>query len=976
LTFGEFSFIIFKKFKAQGVVVMFLKRFLVFLVVILVGLSLGLTVYYMLQSEENLSIRNTSVNINVGEHVEVEIIAEHIKSGTTYDLQSSHPEALERQADGRFLAKLGGTVVISLKSSNEKYNQLKCTVTIGDGTENYPFVVRNYEDLESIGATSGRGLDKHYVQIEDIDLRVKNPQQFRPIGNSDSVGFSGVYNGQGHTIRHLTITEPTGAAGEVGFPTTPLTIINAGLFSKIAQTGIVTNLNINDTNIRGPYQTVGAIAGINYGSIEMINVNGGSVESTAASASVGGAVGQNLATARIARISRVGASVNVTGVANVGGITAENVGSLIINCYSLGVINGTTSASAAGGIAGLNRGVLAPDGETIYKGNVISSYSISIVNALSPTYQGAVIGRNIDYATGADEVNRIYGNYYLNEVNSGFAGVGGATDPIDFYSTNGVSSVQMKSATTYKTYSGTDEAVGWNFVEVWGINSQNNNGYPTLRADGNRVGDSIWDPSIDFYYTINGGEIGKLDDIRNKLDGNFVINGDLDLAGMEWTPIGTEAAPFTGSLTVNKKPSGGYYVIRNLKISTFYQDAGLFGYIGNTAALTGVTIEGVNITNGANIGSIVGRSKGVVTACSAYRHATDPNYQRIQTIYNGDVNVGSLVGRLDVGGNITSSLDDGLTVNFATLDIRGTPAVGKHWNVGGIVGLSYADVKFANFGGSIKIEESNSTARAGGVVGTNSNNAKVISCIARSPIELAVNRETYAGGLVGYNDAYARVQFSFATGDTMAKTAGGLLGYNEGPFRSASMEECYAKDGTVYGGLVGGLVGYHYRGEVVNCYTLVSLSGNIMGGFAGVVAGTSNDNGSNLSTADITYCYSAVSFIHQSGSAYYETSSPIRKSWTHTIIIGQGANTGDGESRGKQAGYVRNCIINTANTGNAARQESSYNLFQLIQIGSPNDGLRNDSDCRGFSTYIDRGFNTAIWGMQDNYPALLKVVLS
>ena len=948
-----------------------LKRFFIFLVVILVGLSLGLTAYYMLQNEEILSIKNTTVYINVGETMEVELVTDNIKGSTKYELVSNS-DILVKQTDGRFLAMAGGTATVSLVSSNEKYNKLKCTVKIGDGEEGTPFVVRNYDDLSSIG-TGAKGLDKYYVQTTDIDLAAVNPKQFTPIANNDSVGFAGTYDGQGYKLHNLTITEPTGAPGETGFPTTPVTVINAGLFSKIAPTGIVKNLNINTVNIKGAYQTAGAIAGINEGAIEMINVVGGSVESTApaATTSVGGAVGQNMAkSSTTARISRVSTTVNVISLGLAGGIAGENYGSVVINTYSIGIINGNGASSEAGGIVGKNRYADGADA-ALYKANVINSYSTSTINGTG-LLSGAIIGNNIDKSANADEVNRIYGNYYLSDGRI-ISGLGNAADPTgEFIVVKGVSAASMASSDTYKTYvyASGENAVSWNFVDVWNINSQVNSGYPTLRTDGNRVADSIWDPTSDYYHQID--TLAKLQTIKNNLNGNYEITGDIDLIGLDWEPIGTEAAPFTGNITVKVNPSTKtYYLIKNLKISNYYEYAGLFGVISETATITGLTIQGVNITAGANIGAVVGRSRGVLTNCSAYAGDTS-NYDRIMTSYNGDVNIGSIVGRLDSGGSVTTSGTNGETSNFATLNLSGTAPAGKTWRAGGIVGLNNGSVRFAKYAGAITIQ-GDGNVRAGGVAGES--NGRIASCIATNDITLAVNKETHAGGLVGYNGPYARALYSHSSGSITARTAGGLLGYNNGPYRSVSMEECYVKSGNVYGNLIGGLVGYHQRGDVVNCYTFVTLSGRTMGGLAGVIEGVSGDLGENLSTANVTNCFASVAFVHSAGSAYYETSSEIRRSWVHALVLID-YYPGDGNYRGKIGGYVTDCIINTKDTGNAIRQQTSYVFFGR-QVDSPNDGLRNDGECRKLGTFIDRGFNASIWGSagEDTYPILLNVVL-
>ncbi|MCL2540142.1 MAG: hypothetical protein FWE53_01755 [Firmicutes bacterium] len=970
---------------------MVLKRFLIFLVVILVGLSIGLTTYYMLQNEENLSIRNTIVYVNTLEYVTVEVVSGNLKAGTTFELATVSP-LLEKQADGRFFTKAGGTAVITLKSSNNKFNGQTCTVIIGDGSEDYPFVIRYYGDMTDIGSAA-RGLDKNYIMLNDINLADQNPNQFVPVGNGDPIGFSGVFDGNGFKFHNLKITEPTGAAGETGFPETPVVITNAGLFAKIAKGGVVKNFDINNVTVSGGYQTAGSIAGINQGTVEMVRVTGGvngKVESTFASSSVGGAVGALESVSEVARISRVSTNLTVTGKENVGAIAGENRGSLIVNCYATGAVNGISTSAVTGGIVGLNVYVIAPNSDT-FKANVINCYTALSIDGQG-AFSGAIIGRNTDIGTEEENVNRIYGNYYLLANNPALNGVGGVPDAgSGFVGTVASLLSELQSKEHFKTYTAAhgNLPVAWNFVDVWSINAQVNNGMPTLVFSKSRVPDGVWDPDEDFYSTIN--DAAGFNNIRDRLDGNFTIANHIDLSGFEsWEPIGTRDAPFTGNIIVEKQGNGKYWEIQNLKIGWCWLDTGLFGVISETATLTGITLVGVNITNdlgikhsagvsGVNIGAVVGLSRGTLVDCSAIG-AAGVNNGRININTNAtdnhDVNLGAIVGRLDTGGTVTTSGAGDITTNNSNLALSGGSAAGKLWNVGGIAGLNNGDVRFAGFSGSINISGT-ANVNGGGVVGENY--GRVVSSKGMgSIVQLNISSETFAGGLVGKNQANARILYSQAAGGISGKTAGGLIGYNEGPNGSSSMEECGIASGTVNGDLVGGLVGYHYRGIITNCFTLVTLSGKVMGGFGGIVAGTSDNMGNNISTANITYCYAGVRFNAPggAGTAYYETSSEIRKSWTHAVMV-LDMKSGDGDIRGKIGGFVLNSIINQERAGSAIRQNTSYHLFG-IQLDTPNDGLRNDAQCKQFATFADRGFSFAgTWTMTggtDGYPTLARMM--
>ena len=79
--------------------------------------------------------------------------------------------------------------------------------------------------------------------------------------------------------------------------------------------------------------------------------------------------------------------------------------------------------------------------------------------------------------------------------------------------------------------------------------------------------------------------------ISENLDAKYILIKDIDLASENWTPIGTESAPFTGIF------DGNGNTISNLNISGTYANGaqiGLFGY-ANGAELTNVKLKNVQM---------------------------------------------------------------------------------------------------------------------------------------------------------------------------------------------------------------------------------------------------------------------------------------------------------------------------------------------------------------------------------------------
>src|SRR4030095_12603262 len=124
----------------------------------------------------------------------------------------------------------------------------------GGGTLTAYMLVNTFADLQLIG-TSTKTLGGTYALGTDI-----NADNMAPIGNAGSP-FTGLLDGQGHTISNAVIAPD--AAG----------VHNVGLFGTIGATGTVRNLNLTNfwvkanPNAGGPGQFVGVLAGQNAGTI-------------------------------------------------------------------------------------------------------------------------------------------------------------------------------------------------------------------------------------------------------------------------------------------------------------------------------------------------------------------------------------------------------------------------------------------------------------------------------------------------------------------------------------------------------------------------------------------------------------------------------------------------------------------------------------------------------------------------------------
>ena len=97
----------------------------------------------------------------------------------------------------------------------------------------------------------------------------------------------------------------------------------------------------------------------------------------------------------------------------------------------------------------------------------------------------------------------------------------------------------------------------------------------------------------------------QFNNIRNNLDGSYRLMNNIDLNGMEWLPIGTNYAPFTGML------DGNGFAVLNMEITAPMRDlVGLFGR--NDGVIANLGLVSANINGGFTVGGIAGTNRGEI----------------------------------------------------------------------------------------------------------------------------------------------------------------------------------------------------------------------------------------------------------------------------------------------------------------------------------------------------------------------------
>ena len=295
----------------------------------------------------------------------------------------------------------------------------------GDGW----FGICSVQQLEAI-QTLGTGSDKGQRTV--LDLAVRNARRYElvrdldaaaianwvPIGNCgtenncmvarDKYGFAGGLDGNGHTLRNLTINRPdTGGVG---------------LFGTLAKTGVVRNLTLENATVTGLHGT-GALVGANFGYVADCHASVKVVGRLATAGLVGGNAGQVVnchVRGEVSAQAAVGglagdmngvvrdssADMRVTAGKGVGGLVGLNTTGKVLNSYATGVVNG---ADNVGGLVGVNTDALVENsfattevrGSGINVGGLIGFNSQSRVRSSFATGTvtgkeavGGLIGRN------------------------------------------------------------------------------------------------------------------------------------------------------------------------------------------------------------------------------------------------------------------------------------------------------------------------------------------------------------------------------------------------------------------------------------------------------------------------------------------------------------------------------------------------------------------------------------------------------
>ena len=310
----------------------------------------------------------------------------------------------------------------------------------------------------------------------------------------------------------------------------------------------------------------------------------------------------------------------------------------------------------------------------------------------------------------------------------------------------------------------------------------------------------------------------------NVLNKDVILEKDIDLTGVDWTPVGRDMN--TGTGYAGDFDGNGKFIY-NLVVKSDASNVGFFGGLAAGGTVHDMKFANAQVTansGGAYAGVIAGSSMGKIESCNVRSSQVAGHY------------AGAITGNNSLQVNECNALDVQVTATYAA---------------GGIAGVNYGKIEYCTLSGHSTIVANGNSPRAGGIVGETAEQSGVTTSgrLLKCAVDGAIISATWAGGIAGEN-SFGIVAQCVANDVTVIHQAsnasfylGGVVGYNTRGDVVASYS-AYSTIGTekLISAAMGGIVGYNNNSSsnVYGCYsTHVSLLGTVnnRGSIAGYTGG-------------------------------------------------------------------------------------------------------------------------------------------
>jgi filamentous hemagglutinin family protein len=683
-----------------------------------------------------------------------------------------------------------------------------------NGTTDTFSVIHSLADLQAIDGNA-TVLAGRYALGADLDASstagANGGLGFNPIGNEagGSTGFTGRFDGLGHTITGLTVNRPTAEY--------------VGLFAWTDGGASVRHLRLTGGSITGQGHA-GAITGWAGGASSFSGITSATpVTASRATGTVyaGGLVGRMVGNASSGIVdSSSGGAVSASsgsGGGRAGGLVGDQSAGQLVDGSATG--NVTLTYTGTGQAAG-------------YAGGLVGVFS-------SPA--GIVRGSATGTVTGNYDAGGLVGHYNSAGAVTGSSATGAVSGTesvgglIGYFAGGGALSSSSATGSAVSTQGSVGGLVG--YVANASTLSQ-------LQASG--------DASTSSTNAYAGGLVGFMS--------GGAINGAQASGKVVSGYMAGGLLGYGGSTAVSDATASG--AVRAVGNSTVYA-GGLIGYRSGTQAVSNSSASGAVFADGAGTyaGGLVGYSDGMAVSNShATGHVTGRDSANTSTTghyagglighfgwYNnqsisGSTASGNVEGRYYAGGLVGYFHGQAITDSSATGAVNG----GRY--AGGLVGYAIATT-LTNLSATGAVTTNRDFGTAGGLIGYANTTGALSNLSASGQVRTTGTGSDSVGGLFGeLAMSSGGLTTGFASGHVTAATlangqgsgqAGGLIGYLSSSSNSGTGINDSAATGNVSGGqYTGGLIG-----QVANSYGYGSIansraSGNVTGGtYAGGLVG-------------------------------------------------------------------------------------------------------------------------------------------
>ncbi|MFA7681635.1 MAG: DUF4215 domain-containing protein [Candidatus Peribacteraceae bacterium] len=320
---------------------------------------------------------------------------------------------------------------------------------------------------------------------------------FSPIGTSYQEPFSGVLDGNGYTIAHLTIHRPQeSSVGLIGYALDAtiknISLVgarvtgggeNVGALVGASVSSRIDGCNAADGQVQG-VRTVGGLVGTNHGRKGEGGIFASQIQNSIVSGiAVVGAVAGSSVDAEVEEVAVLGGTVNADY--EVGGLIGANKRSRVANVVSSTSVRG---ASTVGGLLGTQstKGTLE---NALMRGEVLCEQC-------TQRNAGAIVG------LADDDVQSIFSVYYNQDV-------GGIQSERE---DRARTSIQLQNKETFE---------GWDFNRVW---MMGDDGYPALRILNGRA--------LEWKETAEAEAVSDADQVTENLEQDLLQENTLSTHGM------------------------------------------------------------------------------------------------------------------------------------------------------------------------------------------------------------------------------------------------------------------------------------------------------------------------------------------------------------------------------------------------------------------------------------------------------------